>query len=140
MTNRRLAYIIKDQRPIVLLVTDTIQNACRCMHERQIGSVLVIDDHQHLKGIFTGRDAVRALADGRDATKTLLSQVMTPDPVTVGPHSRAIDALRAMNDGGFRHMPVVDEDRIWGVVSRGDFCGIEIDRLEEEIHLAETIW
>ena len=140
MTNRRLAYIIKDQSPIVLTLADTVQNACKCMCERQIGSVLVTDEHQHLRGIFTGRDAVRALADGRDGSKTLLSQVMTANPVTIGPQSRAIDALRAMNDGGFRHVPVVDGDRVWGVVSRGDFCGVEIDRLEEEIHLAEVIW
>jgi len=140
MPNTKLRYILKDQRPIVLALTDTVQKACRCMCERKIGSVLVTDEHQHLRGIFTGRDAARALAEGRDASKTLLSQIMTPDPVTIGPHSRAIDALRAMNDGGFRHVPVLDGDRIWGVVSRGDFSGTEIERLEEEIHLAEVIW
>jgi CBS domain-containing protein len=140
MTNRRLAYIVKDQRPIVLTLADTVQNACRCMSERKIGSVLLTDQHRHLRGIFTGRDAVRALADGCDSSKTPLSQVMTPNPVTIGPNSRAIDALRAMNDGGFRHVPVLDEARIWGVVSRGDFSGVEIERLDEEIHLAEVIW
>ena len=129
-----LRYILKDQRPTVLALTETVQNACRCMCERKIGSVLVTDEQQHLRGIFTGRDAVRALSEGRDASKTLLSQVMTPDPVTIEPGSRA------MNDGGFRHVPVLNGDRIWGVVSRGDFSGAEIERLEEEIHLSEVIW
>jgi CBS domain-containing protein len=110
------------------------------MWERRVGSVLVVDEHQRLRGIFTGRDAVRTLGEGNDPSKTLLSHAMTPDPVTVQPQSRAIDALRVMNDGGFRHVPVLDEGRIWGVVSRGDFSGVEIDRLEEEIHLAECIW
>jgi CBS domain-containing protein len=110
------------------------------MCERRIGSVLVTDEHRHLRGIFTGRDAVRVLSEGRDASKTLLNQVMTPDPVTIGPRSRAIDALRAMSDGGFRHVPVLDGDRIWGVVSRSDFSGAEIEQLEEEVHLAEVIW
>ena len=85
MPNTKLRYILKDQRPVVLTVTDTVKNACQCMCEREIGSVLVTDEHQHLRGIFTGRDAVRVLSEGRDASKTLLSQVMTPDPVTIGP-------------------------------------------------------
>jgi CBS domain-containing protein len=92
-----------------------------------------------LTGIFTGRDAVRALARGKDLSKTTLAQAMTRDPVTITPDCRAIDALRAMWDGGFRHLPVVEEGRIWGVVSRGDFKGIEIDRLDEETYLAECI-
>ena len=140
MPDRKLAYLIQDQKPVVLALQDTVQRACRCMWERRVGSVLIVDEHQRLRGIFTGRDAVRTLAEGNDPSKTLLSQAMTPDPVTVQPQSRAIDALRAMNDGGFRHVPVLDDGRIWGVVSRGDFSGIEIDRLEEEIHLAECIW
>ena len=140
MPNTKLRYILKDQRPTVLALTDTVQNACRCMCECRIGSVLVIDEHQRLRGIFTGRDAVRVLSEGRNASKTLLNQVMTPDPVTIGPRSRAIDALRAMSDGGFRHVPVLDGDRIWGVVSRSDFSGAEIEQLEEEVHLSEVIW
>jgi len=70
---------------------------------------------------------------------TALAQAMTPNPVTITPESRAIDALRVMGDGGFRHLPVVEHGRIWGVVSRGDFKGMEIDRLDEETHLFECI-
>ena len=139
MTNRKLAYIVKDQKPLVLAVNETVQQACRCMRERQAGSVLVIDDQQRLSGIFTGRDAVRTLAEGKDAAVTTLAQVMTPNPVTITPESRAIDALRTMSDGGFRHLPVVEKEMIWGIVSRGDFKGMEIDQLDEEDHLWECI-
>ena len=139
MTNRKLAYIIKDQRPLVLAANDTVQHACRCMRERRAGSVLVIDDQRRLSGIFTGRDAVRTLAEGKDAAVTTLAQAMTPDPITITPDSRAIDALRAMSNGGFRHLPVVENGRIWGIVSRGDFKGMEIDQLDEEDHLWECI-
>jgi CBS domain-containing protein len=109
------------------------------MRERRAGSVLVIDDQQRLSGIFTGRDAVRTLAEGNDAAVTTLAKAMTPGPVTITPESRAIDALRAMSDGGFRHLPVVEKGRIWGIVSRGDFKGMEIDQLDEEDHLWECI-
>jgi CBS domain-containing protein len=139
MTNRKLAYIIKDQEPLVLSANETVQQACRHMRERRVGSALVIDDQRRLAGIFTGRDAVRLLAEGKNAAQTPLAQAMTPNPTTIAPDSRAIDALRAMSDGGFRHLPVLEEGRIWGIVSRGDFTGMEIDRLDEETHLWECI-
>jgi CBS domain-containing protein len=139
MSHRKLAYIVKDQEPLVLAVHETVQRACQCMKERRAGSVLVVDERQRLRGIFTGRDAVRTLAEGKDSAATILAHVMTPNPITIAPSSLAIDALRKMNDGGFRHLPVVEDDRIWGVVSRGDFKGIELDQLDDEEHLWECI-
>ena len=52
MTNRKLGYIVKDQKPLVLAAHETVQHACRCMRERRAGSVLVIDDQQRLSGIL----------------------------------------------------------------------------------------
>ena len=139
MTNRTLADIVKDQKPLVLAEHATVQEACRCMWERRVGSVLVVDGQQRLAGIFTDRDAVRALAEGKDGAVTALAHAMTPDPVTIAPDSRAVDALRKMSDRGFRHLPVVESGRIWGVVSRGDFKGMEMDRLDEDNHLWECV-
>jgi CBS domain-containing protein len=139
MTHRKLAYIVKDQEPLVLSAHETVQRACQCMKQRRAGSVLVVDEQQRLRGIFTGRDAVRALAEGKDPAATILAHVMTPNPITITPNSLAIEALRKMNDGGFRHLPVIEDDTIWGVVSRSDFKGIEIDQLEDEEHLWECI-
>jgi CBS domain-containing protein len=65
---------------------------------------------------------------------------MTRTPQTIGLKCSAIDALRTMNDGGFRHLPVVGNGEILGIVTRTDFTGIEIDRLDEEEHLKECIW
>jgi CBS domain-containing protein len=93
-----------------------------------------------LLGIFTGRDAVgRVLAEGRNPAATTLGEVMTPDPDTMPPETSAIEALRLMWDGGFRHIPVVREGRILGLVSRGDFNGVEQDRLDEERDLWEHL-
>ena len=80
MTNRKLAYIVKDQKPLVLAAHESVQHACGSMRERNAGSVLVIDDQQRLRGIFTGRDAVRILAEGKDAAVTTLAQAMTLNP------------------------------------------------------------
>src|SRR3990170_6857281 len=139
MINRKLADIIKGQKLVALAEHETVQEACRYMWERRTGSVLVLDDQERLTGIFTGRDAVRTLAEGKSAKETPLAHAMTPNPITITPDNRAIDALREMSNRGFRHLPVVESGRICGVVSRSDFMGMEIDRLDEDNHLCECI-
>jgi CBS domain-containing protein len=139
-TFREVAQIVEGQRPLLATEDDTVQRACRSMWRRKSGSILVVDMQHRLSGIFTGRDAVRVLASVEDAAATRLAEAMTRNPVTITPESSAIDALRAMNDGGFRHLPVIANERILGVVSRSDFTGIEIDRLDEEEHLKEVLW
>jgi CBS domain-containing protein len=132
MTSRELAYIVKDQNPLVLSADDTVRAACRTMSERHSGSVLVVDDRKCLAGIFTGRDAVRVLATVKDAGSIRLAQAMTREPMTVTSKSRAIDALRAMAKGGFRHVPVTTDGSIRGVVSRGDLKGMELEEFRWE--------
>jgi CBS domain-containing protein len=139
LTNRKLKEILENQTLLALGEQASVQEACRCMWDYRKGSVLVIDEEHRLLGIFTGRDAVRALAEGKNAETTPLVQAMTPRPITVAPTTRAIDALRKMSDHGFRHLPVVEGGKILGVVSRGDFKGMEIDRLDEDDSLAEYL-
>lgn len=139
MVNRKLAEIVKDQRLAVLPEQATVREACRCMCERRVGSVLIADKGQSLTGIFTARDAVRSLAEGKDGATTTLAQVMTQNPVSIAPECRAIDALRAMKDRGFHHLPVVDRGRLVGIITRSHFKGMEIDRLDDEEHLWECI-
>jgi CBS domain-containing protein len=110
------------------------------MRERRVGAVLVTEGDRRLVGIFTGRDAVgRVLAEGKNAARTSIEQVMTREPDTMPPGKSAIDALRLMQDGGYRHIPVVDGGRVVGVISRGDFRGLEQARLDEETGLWERI-
>lgn len=140
MTNRQMAEIVRRQIPFSLPRTASIQDACRGMHERKVGAVLVTDSKGRLAGIFTGRDCIHAMSLAREPAETQLKDVMTKNPVTLSPGHTAIDALRLMNDGGFRHVPVVEPDgRVVGIVSRGDFRGLEHDRLDEETGLWERI-
>ena len=135
---RKLSDVIFQQHPLVLNETTSVMAACEQMRDIQAGSVLVTGDTGRLVGIFTGRDAVcRVLAEGRDAASTSLGQVMTRNPTTLSPDQTAIDALRLMWDGGFRHVPLVKSGKILGVVSRGDFKGLEFTRHEDERDLWE---
>ena len=139
MTERKLALIVNNQDPLILKARDTVQEACRCMSERGVGAVLVTEPGGRLSGIFTGRDAVRVLRDNMDAVNTTLAATMTPNPKTLTPDCTTIEALRAMRDGGFRHMPVVSQGKILGIVSRADFTGEEVEHLDYETHLWERI-
>ncbi len=139
-TFRSIAEILKARKALLVREDETVQQACAAMWRRKCGSSLVVDRAERLSGIFTGRDAVRMLAIAEDVAATSTKDAMTKNPMTLTAQSSAIDALRAMNDGGFRHLPIVENGMILGVISRSDFTGIEIDRLDEEEHLKEVIW
>lgn len=137
---RHLSDIVLHQSPVTLPATATVREACGEMARHNVGSVLVTDQAGGLAGIFTGRDAVgRVLAKGRDGAKTTLSEVMTPNPETMSPDQTALEALRLMWDGGFRHVPMVRAGKIVGVVSRGDFKGIEHEHHQRERELWEHL-
>jgi len=138
--DRNVSDAIGPTKPLILLSSKTIQEACRSMRRRRCGCALVVDRQGQLAGIFTGRDAVRAIAEGKKAEVTQLSSAMTKPPVTISPDRHAVEALRIMSDCGFRHLPVVENSKIRGVVTRNDFTAVELDRLDEEEHLKECIW
>jgi CBS domain-containing protein len=136
---RRLSDIVCNQNPLILPHTAAVRDACQHMSDRKAGSVLVVDELGRLVGIFTGRDAVRrVLANGRSGDISL-RQVMTERPITMSPDKTAIDALRLMWDGGFRHVPLVEGEKVVGVMSRGDFHSEEQLELDEERQLWERM-
>jgi CBS domain-containing protein len=137
---RRMSDIVRNQKPLMLPTVATARHACVCMRERKVGAVLVTDRDRHLLDIFAGRDAVgRVLAEGKDPDTTQIGDVMTRDPRSLSPEHPAIDALRLMYDIGCRHIPVVVDGRVLGIVSRADFRGIELDRLDEETDFWERL-
>ena len=137
---RTMLDIVRNRDPATLPPSATVRDACRCMSDRCIGAVLVTEGDHRLLGIFSGRDAVhRVLAEGKSAARTKLAEVMTRDPDTMPPGRTAIEALRLMEGGRYRHVPIVDDSKVVGIVSRFDFSGIELDRLDEETGLWERI-
>jgi len=137
---RRMSDIVRNQNPLTLPTIATVRYACQCMRNRKVGAVLVTDRDRRLLGIFTGRDAVgRVLAEGKNPDATEIGDVMTRDPRSLPPEHPAIEALRLMHDIGCRHIPVVVDGRDLGVVSRADFRGLELDRLDEETELWERL-
>ncbi len=97
----------------------TVAEAATVMGTGKVGAALILDG-ERLAGIFTERDILRALASDFDAAGHLVSHWMTPDPVTLTPEADANEALDLMLDRGFRHVPVVDDGRVVGIVSLRD--------------------
>jgi CBS domain-containing protein len=132
MERRIVPDVIGQQQLVMLPSSATVREAAICMSERQVGAVLVTRDGA-LEGIFTERDLLhRVVAPGRDPNATRLVEVMTKNPDTIEADDYAIEALSRMSERGYRHLPVLDQGRLVGIVSRRDFLGEEIILVEEE--------
>jgi len=94
------------------------------MQFEEVGSLAIIE-HGRLVGIITERDLARALSDGVDPVETPVADYMTAEPVTVSPDTEASAAAAAMLDLGVRHLPVMEEGRVVGMVSSRDLLSIE---------------
>ena len=101
----------------------TVIDAARKMFARGVGSALVVDA-EAMQGIFTERDILRSLAGVADSGRgSPVSRWMTPRPVTIAPEATVGQALDVMLNGGFRHLPVMDGQRLVGIVSMRDLAG-----------------
>jgi CBS domain-containing protein len=95
----------------------SVSEAAKLMRAKNLGALLVVTNGR-LVGIFTERDALyRVLAQGLDPGVTTLGDVMTPDPVTLGPERTYGHALLVMYENGFRHIPVVEDGQAVGIIS-----------------------
>ena len=108
--------------------TTTVIDAARKMFARQVGSAVVVRAGT-LAGIFTERDIMRSLAGVADSGRgSHVDKWMTPNPVTITPAATVGQALDLMLGGGFRHLPVMEDEQLVGIVSMRDLAG-SIQRL-----------
>jgi CBS domain-containing protein len=95
-------------------------DALAMLADHNIGAVLVIDDGE-LVGIVSERDYARkVILKGRHSHSTTVGDIMTPDPVTVEPSATVGDCMAVMTEHRFRHLPVVEDGSLVGVISIGD--------------------
>ena len=101
--------------------------------EHGIGAVVVSTDGETVKGIVSERDIVRALAArGATVISEPVSAIMTSDVKTCSLDAPVVDLMRAMTEGRFRHVPVVAEGKLAGIVSIGDIVKNRVGELETE--------
>ena len=143
MPSRTVRAAVTGQRIVTAEPRMTVEEAARLMHEQGIGALPVVSAGR-LVGIFTERDALfRVLAEGLAPRKTVLADVMTRDPRTIHPDQPVRYALMMMHEGGYRHVPVVEDGRLLGMVSARDALDPELDEFGAEMlareHLSQIL-
>jgi CBS domain-containing protein len=114
----------------------TIAEVAKLLKAKRIGAVVVTDAAGALRGIISERDLARGLADhGAKLLDMRVSQLMTVEVVTCSP-ADSLDRLRQqMTEGRFRHLPVVEDGKMIGIISIGDVVKHRLQELETETHL-----
>ncbi len=117
-----------------------VLEAIKHMAEHRIGALLVMRGDQ-LVGVMSERDYARkVILQGRSSSQTAVADIMTSEPLTVGPDTDVFDCMRLCTDSRIRHLPVVDGKRVVGVISIGDLVKAVIDAQAEQIeHLQRYI-
>jgi CBS domain-containing protein len=123
----------KGRRVVTVSAKSSVADAIRTMHAENVGSVMVPDAEGCPVGIFTERDVLRMYAEGdRDFDKLAVEARMTCS-VVLGRLSMSVDeALGRMTEGRFRHLPVVEDGKLLGLVSIGDLVKTKLNETAEE--------
>jgi len=113
--------------------TATLEAAARLMTKHRIGALLVLGPERTITGILSERDIVRMVAQKGDAALGIpVGQAMTRNVVTCTPSETIESLMQRMTDGKFRHMPVLENERLCGIVSIGDVVKERLSELERE--------
>lgn len=134
-----VAAILKSKGPTIITVKpdSTVDQAARLLAVNRIGAVLVVDADNELAGILSERDIIRGLSEkGPAILHSAVQDIMTRRVVTCRPEDSVAVLMTRMTEGRFRHLPVVDNGRLVGMISIGD---VVKHRLEEQTAEVESL-
>lgn len=124
--------VMEQKKLLIAPPKTTVNKAAQLMAKRNVGAVMVVDE-QRLVGIFTERDALfRVIARNLDPKTTWLADVMTIAPRTAAPDETFGYALLVMQEGGFRHLPVIENDKLIGIVSARNALDPDLEEFVSE--------
>ncbi|WP_158812030.1 CBS domain-containing protein [Beijerinckia sp. L45] len=112
---------------------NTLRDVVDALAAKHIGALIITDPQGKMQGIVSERDVVRAIAQhGADALEDPVSNYMTKNIVTATEEESVLEVVGKMSKGRFRHMPIVVNDRLVGIVSVGDAIKFRLAQMEEE--------
>ena len=121
-----------------LVSSDSVIKALELMRSKRIRSVMVIDDGALVGMVSQGDCAIKVLLAGLNPSTTMLSQIMTANPVTVSVTDTMQSCMEIMSSRNFRHLPVVTQGKVVGMVSIGDIVKDIISQQGDHIKHLET--
>jgi len=135
----------KPIKDVITVTPDaTVRELVALLAEHNVGA-LVVCEGEELAGIVSERDVVRKLKEDESVLDRPVSSIMTSDVKTCAPDMRVNDLMQVMTTGRFRHMPVLDDGRLVGIVSIGDVVKhrmneleFERDQLDSYVHSSQT--
>ena len=123
----------KGHRVVTVSAKSSIADAIRTMHAEKVGAVLVPDAEGCPVGIFTERDVVRLYADGDRDFDSLAVEARMTCSIVIGQLSMSVDeALGLMTERRFRHLPVIEDGKLLGLVSIGDLVKVRLEETAQE--------
>jgi CBS domain-containing protein len=127
--------LLKDRETYTVDGSQSVLDVAKFMVERNIGAVPVLERGK-LVGIFSERDIMkRVLAEGRDPKKLRVSEVMTAEPLTVTADESFENCMVLMKKHGFRHLPIIDGQKLAGLLSLRDLLLHEVDEKDGEMRM-----
>ncbi len=117
----------------------TVLAAAELMNKRGVGGVLVVDNDKNLVGVFTERDILRrVVAAGLPPATTTVGDVQTTNPITCLPQTKLDECSAIMTKRRIRHLPVADENTVYGVVTIGDVMAFRVVEHETTIEFLNS--
>ena len=117
---------------------DPVTDAVKIMSDRRIGTIVVSSDGETPSGILSERDIVREMGRrGASCLNDTVGEMMTKDPITCTPNDTATRVLEVMTEGRFRHLPVMEEGKMIGLISIGDVVKARLAELAMEKNALE---
>ena len=125
--------LMNPPNPELLAHDATLRDAIEMMQSRRIGCVLVTDDDGKISGVFTERDVLLKTVLKDIAPDTPISELMTPSPQCITMTENVAFALQLMSSGGYRHVPIVDNDIPVGIISVKDIVDFIVRSVTSEV-------
>ncbi len=133
--------ILNDKGGTVETISDTttLLDAAKVLDQKRIGAIVAVDDAGELCGVLSERDIVRRFARNADKTVGMtVAQAMTRGVITAAPSEDVDTCLGRMTDRRIRHLPVVDNGKLIGIISIGDLVKYKIDSVLAEAEAMEA--
>lgn len=122
---------------ITITPEKTVKDAAALLAQHHIGALLVLNDNQQLVGILSERDIIREAARNDQVLSQAVAQVMTPEVVTGTPEDDIYSVAHVMTERRFRHLPIVEEGQLIGMISIGDIMKAQRDAYRGEVNTLE---
>jgi CBS domain-containing protein len=120
---------VMNRKVVTAKLNTTLREAAAVMSKLNIGSLIIVEDEK-ISGIITSTDILKAIANGKDAETTLVEEVMSKPVIVIDPDKKVEEAVNIMLEHKIKKLPVVEEDKLIGIITASDIIAIEPKLIE----------